>query len=1650
MFKKKQRPNPVPASLDRAEGSSQASRSIASSRSFSLGLSKTFSRSTVSSAVDAAVEDPKGPLGLNLLHDPPDPRADLVFVHGLGGGSRKTWSKTASQSHYWPQEWLPQDPAFGSVRIHSYGYDSDYMRGNEDCLNVHLFGKSFLGALGTSPALLNSGTRIILVGHSMGGLVIKKAHILARQDAAYRDLASRLDAVYFLATPHRGADSAKTLRNLLKVAYDRAYVADLERNSGAIQVINDEFRHFSDGLELWSFFETQNMKPFSSPIVDPESAILGYREEKQIPLSADHRSICKFDTARDVNYIEIRNALASTIASITTTTTTPLRPGKHRDRVKELKKFLDVPDVVDDDLFIASEARLDSTCQWVSQKESFTAWRDATSAGRRALWLKGKPASGKSVLSGYVIEQLRGSGQACSYFFFKHGDKSKSHLGRCLRSLAFQMGSSIPATADAILQLQSDGIRLEHMDERTLWRILFLSAILPLVTTQHYWVIDALDECSSASLEVFEAILSHLDDAAPLRVLITSRDTAELGQVSNSIPPSLVRIETISVTDTLPDVRRLVESKMKALAVGTEDKHTLSDKIVDKSKGSFLWTSLILKELSSCHGKNEIESILEEVPRGMESILEEVPRGMESLYSRTLDSMSRVPRGKELSKAILRWATCAVRPMTTAELNGALSLDIKDSFPSLEDSITALCGQLVVVDKFGKVQMVHETAREFLMGADQDSEFSIKKERAHTRLALVCLIYLSGTEMKPPRPHRRRGHTKQAATKVDFAIYACTAWSYHLARADPGATDLLDTLEMFLKSNVLTWVEAIAESGNLNQLIRTSKNLGRYLKACAAERSPLEPRIRMLRQWTADFTRIPAMFASALTALPSAIFSLIPPFCPASSMIHRTTSPGRKLSVIGALGQQWDDRLVSLDFRQSQPTALSYGENFLAVGLMSGRVTLYHATSYQEYKAFDHGEAVKFIVFRAKSGMMSTCGMKSLSIWDIRTGALLRRLASPPRPLTMLFDEDMLLVASHKNYIACWDLQDLGQVEASIRRWSDEPESRSPPRRAPGALTLSVPHGMLAVAYPGQAIMLWDTREDCYFGTCGEKLSNGETSTHVVVAMAFNPNPNIELLVVAYLDGDLALLDPFDDRQLECFRADVQSLAPSPDGRLLAAGGAGGVVHVYEFDTLRPLYRVKSSNSFIKQLSFARDSLRLADIRGSQCTVWEPEALLRDLPADDSSGQQTATSAAVATLTETVSVETDARVTAIAVGNITGTSAPDASGLIFCGRDDGTIAFYDRRTAAQIRKLHGHRSAVRLMAWCGRRNCLLTVDASGSIILQHHVGNGVGPTSPTMLFQTRLQSDTAVVNMLVADAAGKFILSTAVADHIFNLEDGRSERDLLPRDGEAASPTRRWILDPRAPATHVLCVEESCVRVHAWAGGCVEVARFPLAPLGRPVEGDTGASVAPAQLRNATVYTAGREARILLEFALQDEKASPLQVALLDLDFKVAHTLSRSAKEPDTSHALGRTEATVDGDHGKSKVPPAAASATTVLSLTPIPLPDIAHVIGISDTNRLVFLDRCSWVCSADLAAAACAGDSRRRRHQAEDGDSDPVASAPAPAHRHFYIPDVWFAGWGWMSYVSALAQRDIVLTRGGSLAVVRGGLDHAETAPRD
>ena len=99
------------------------------------------------------------------------------------------------------------------------------------------------------------------------------------------------------------------------------------------------------------------MRMFSSLIVDPESAVLGYPEETQIPMNADHRSICKFETPDDANYSLLGNALASTVKSLSARLSAEQQTEK-RNKATDLREFLGAVDVPDEDFLAASEARM--------------------------------------------------------------------------------------------------------------------------------------------------------------------------------------------------------------------------------------------------------------------------------------------------------------------------------------------------------------------------------------------------------------------------------------------------------------------------------------------------------------------------------------------------------------------------------------------------------------------------------------------------------------------------------------------------------------------------------------------------------------------------------------------------------------------------------------------------------------------------------------------------------------------------------------------------------------------------------------------------------------------------------------------------------------------------------------------------------------------------------------------------------------------------------------------------------------------------------------------------------------------------------------------------------------------------------------------
>jgi hypothetical protein len=234
---------------------------------------------------------------------------DVVFVHGLDGDARRSWSAKRKGS-FWP-EWLAQDVA--GAAVWSLGYDAASSRWLGHAMPIQDRAINLLAYLENH----GIGQRpLCFVTHSMGGLVVKEMLLHASEGrAGYAEFAAATRGVVFLATPHIGSDIvAKAIVKALAIAYRTTVAVDaLERNGAHLRQLNDRYRDWVTQpdmrVEHRVFFETQPTRGVH--VVDAGSANPGLPGHRPIPVDANHIDICKPNDRSDVVYGQVARFIAS-------------------------------------------------------------------------------------------------------------------------------------------------------------------------------------------------------------------------------------------------------------------------------------------------------------------------------------------------------------------------------------------------------------------------------------------------------------------------------------------------------------------------------------------------------------------------------------------------------------------------------------------------------------------------------------------------------------------------------------------------------------------------------------------------------------------------------------------------------------------------------------------------------------------------------------------------------------------------------------------------------------------------------------------------------------------------------------------------------------------------------------------------------------------------------------------------------------------------------------------------------------------------------------------------------------------------------------------------------------------------------------------
>lgn len=828
-----------------------------------------------------------GPLGLSTLSKPSPSFpvvADIIFIHGLGGGSRKTWSYSPDPDHFWPQKWLSSDPDFVDVGIHSFGYDSDWAKLQRSFCQITDFAHALLGEISNHRDIRRGSGGIILCGHSLGGCVAKKTYVLARQEASQADLASRISSIIFLGTPQRGSDLAKILSKILSLSLSRKpFVKGLALNSDELNGINDQFRENASPLRLWSFYETLPIRTLGigSIVVEKHAATLGYRGEEIAPLAADHRGICKFRTPDDPNYKMVRNTILTAVDVIRSQ-----QRQQFAEKSARLRRFLQIQSMPEDDFNALRVLKGPGSCEWLLHKTQFTSWVAGEDDHPPIFWLTASPGSGKSVLSSHVLDDLHDTSHhiVCSGFTFQNAKSRSSGFSECLRHLAYQMAQADPEVLKKLVRLEEDAIPWNPLDELHVWRRLFVENIFDIPSIlRHVWVIDGLDECANFSAIITKQLLSNAPSS--LRIFITSRPVEAINRGMRVLGPRVCRYE-VTIDDTSEDMAGVVMAKLNELGIpeDEDERRDMCDTILHRSSGVFLWVRLVLQELET-HTIWTMEDI--------HSVLREIPDGISQLYAKCLRPTLGQKRTLKLIKPIFTWAILGSRTLTAQEIRCAVKLDIHETVQSMEKAIPSICAQLLYVGKGDMVHVIHETFYEFLLSEECPHTFKIDKKRSHSRIATLLLQYLAGEYMRPVIRKDSTYVLRGSGTKADMALvdYASRHFSDHISESDPADDELLGCLARFLESDgMLSWMALAAADMDTHRLAKVATHLDEYSyrRRQVLSEDATDSQLDLIRQWSTDLFRFSCKFGPQLAASPGSFFDLIPSLCPSDTAISST------------------------------------------------------------------------------------------------------------------------------------------------------------------------------------------------------------------------------------------------------------------------------------------------------------------------------------------------------------------------------------------------------------------------------------------------------------------------------------------------------------------------------------------------------------------------------------------------------------------------------------------------------------------------------------------------------------------------------------------------------------------------------------------
>ncbi|KAH6845783.1 hypothetical protein B0I37DRAFT_381087 [Chaetomium sp. MPI-CAGE-AT-0009] len=474
-----------------------------------------------------------------------------------------------------------------------------------------------------------------------------------------------------------------------------------------------------------------------------------------------------------------------------------------RRHLRELNGWLRAASVANDQHdYCKLRTEYPGTGRWLLDNPTFKDWFEPwCQLIPPLLWLNGIPGAGKTILASLVVEEAEklDTSPAVLYFFCKSGDSERDNFVSMARSLLSQL---LIHNKDMLLPYFHD--KYISSTEAVLGTQRTIEDLLDVSIRNFqsvYIILDGIDECPRKEREIIATWFRRLVEGLTLtnstqvRCLFVSQDDGPARKDFAGLSSIKIRSQ-----DNKNDIQQFsckwAAKIQKKFGVSDERREFIAKNIVEASGGMFLLAKLISSNLFHQIDMKELNYELESgrFPR-------EINAAYTRIMARIFDHASHSEqRG---SRMLLSWLTCAKRSMKWHEIQGAKSIDLDAQsvdFGMLSFRVDSkdLCGSLVEIRSDGTVELVHLTAKLFLI-----AEKHVDPVQGGLQLASLCVDYLN-----LPGFRDQPGDLPNLVLNGYYAFmdYAVSYWVRHLEASlvklkknDPGVLRFCESLEIFIE-----------------------------------------------------------------------------------------------------------------------------------------------------------------------------------------------------------------------------------------------------------------------------------------------------------------------------------------------------------------------------------------------------------------------------------------------------------------------------------------------------------------------------------------------------------------------------------------------------------------------------------------------------------------------------------------------------------------------------------------------------------------------------------------------------------------------------------------------------------------------------------